>query len=216
MRDRLSRHPSPAVAAITFPAVVAVVSAVLAVVAAHDPSFEALLDYRRSAVATGSLHRLVTAHFVHLSSAHAVLDIAGLALVAWIFAAELTTRRLIVVTCVSVASIDGGLWFLHPDIDRYAGLSGLLHGWFAAGAVGWALADRHAHAFVARCVWGCVLVAGLLMKLLLEQRGLPFWHDGDAMPVVTAAHRWGAAAGALCAAVHVVLKRRDARADGAS
>lgn len=210
MRDRRARPAARRATAISFATAIAFACAVLAVVAAYDPSIGALLDYRRAAIAKGSWHRLVTCHLVHLSTAHAVLDIAALVLVAWIFVAELTARRMLIVTLAAIAAIDTSLWFLHPEIEHYAGLSGVLHGWFAAGAIGWSLADRRADAFVAKRNWGLVLLAGLAIKLLLEQRGQGFWLDADAMPVVTSAHRWGAAAGAACAAMAALVRRRGA------
>lgn len=212
MRDPASRKPLSAATA--FAVVVAATCTVIAVLVARDPSLEALLEYRRGAIDGGSAYRLLTAHLVHLTAAHATLDIAGLAFVAWIFAGQ-STARLLLVTLAAVVAIDASLWFLHPEVERYAGLSGVLHGWFAAGATGWALADRRTHAFVARRAWGIALLVGLVAKLTIEQRGYAFWRDADAIPVVTSAHRWGAAAGALCAGVGramLLVRRRDARA----
>lgn len=198
---------------------VAFVCAIVAATVAIDPAVEAFFDYRRTTIASGSLYRLLTAHVVHLSTAHAVLDVAGLLLVAWIFAGELSARRMLIVTLAAVVSIDASLWFLHPEIERYAGLSGVLHGWFAAGVVGWMFAGRRTDAFVAKRMWGVALMTALVIKLMIEQRGQAFWLDADAMHIVTSAHRWGAAAGALCAAglaIERVFRRRDARANGAS
>ena len=194
----------------------ALLCALLAAASSNDPSLGPLLEYRRHAIAAGSLYRLATAHLVHLSTAHALLDIAGLLLVAWIFAAESTAGQLAVVSCVAVVAIDVGLWCLHPEVERYVGLSGVLHAWFAAGAVSWSLTDRRSTVFVARRVWGATLLAALVVKLLLEQRGHAFWLDADPMPVVTSAHRFGAAAGVLCAALFAVFRRRDSAATVAS
>ena len=199
----------------TLAIVVAAACALLAIVAMLDASFEPLLDYRREAIADGALYRLFTAHLVHLSGTHAALDIAGLLLVAWIFGAALSARQCATIVLAAIGAIDAALWFLHPEVERYAGLSGVLHAWFAAGAVGWALADGRPGPLAARA-WGAALLIGLAIKLWLELHDRAFWLDVGAINVVTSAHRWGALAGVACGVAIVGLRRRDGRAGVAS
>jgi rhomboid family GlyGly-CTERM serine protease len=189
------------------PSVLAIVCAVLAC----EPAWRDGLDYRREAIAHGALWRLASAHLVHLSTAHAALDIAAMLLVAWVFGRTLDTARLVVVLAVAMAAIDASLWWLHPEVERYAGLSGLLHAWFAAGATCWMLArartDGSGGPPFARRAWGAALLVGLVMKLALETRHQAFWLGGAGFTVVTAAHRWGVAAGVACAIVFAVIAR---------
>lgn len=157
----------------------------------HGAGADAGLDYDRRAIAAGAWWRLVTGHLVHLDGSHAALDVAALIVVAWIFSADLDAWAQVVVVSVSVIAIDATLWVLHPEVVRYAGLSGVVHAWFAAGVTLWAL-----DALPARRRWGIALLVGLVSKLVLESVDMGWWRGGLDFPVVTAAHRWGALAGA--------------------
>ena len=185
------------------PLLLGVACTALAFAAAGDARWHRLLDYRRAAIGTGDGWRLVTGHLMHWSNRHAALDIGALALVAWIFETTLGPRRQVVVCVATVVVVDAALWTLHPSLDRYVGLSGLLHGWFAAGAVVWAAGGDPAERR-----WGAALLAGLAGKLALESNGAAFWHVASDFPVVTDAHRWGAAAGLACGVVFAALSRR--------
>lgn len=181
----------------------------LAIASTFDPRLHGVLDYRRSAVVGGEVWRLLTAHAVHLTIAHAVLDIGALLLVAWIFDDELGPGQQAAVCLLGAVGVDVGLLLAHPELERYAGLSGLLHAWFAAGAVGWALTVSAvgSQRTVERRAWGIALFVGLSLKLALESRRPAFWLDGASFEVVTSAHRWGAAAG-LSFGIGVALFRR--------
>ncbi len=212
---------------LVLPVLLGVACATLYWIAASDVRWHDALDYRRMAIANGQWWRLFTAHLMHVNAAHEVLDVAGLLLVAWIFARELDGRRQALALLIGAASVDVGLWFFHPDVERYVGLSGALHALFAAGATGWLLAksgfhlaDSHPagphptgphptgpHPTAARPdatlrmrrIWGAALLVGLVAKLVLESAGDAFWLHAASFDVVTAAHRWGSAGGALYA-----------------
>lgn len=208
-------------AAWALPGGLIVICSALATLASLDDRWHRRFDYLRSDIADGDAWRLVTGHLMHWSAGHAVLDIAALALVAWIFIDALSPRAQCGVAAATVGTIDAALWWLHPEVERYVGLSGLLHGWFAAGAVYWCLAPSTASgdgrsSSVARA-WGVALLIGLLAKLAIEAGGGAFWLDSAAFPVVTASHRWGAVGGATAAAVvALVRRRRGAAPTGAS
>lgn len=187
-------------------------AALYSMAAANDRWHDAL-DYRRTAIASGELWRLVTAHLMHLNAAHVVLDVAGLLLVAWIFAREFDWRRQALALLIGAAFVDFGLWFFHPEVERYVGLSGAVHALFAAGATRWLLmesaaldggaadaadsTDDDASHLRSRRAWGAALLIGLVVKLVLESRGDAFWLHATNLDVVTAAHRWGSVGGAL-------------------
>ena len=201
--------------------VIGAVVAALAWAAWRDPRWHDRLDYLRDAVEHGETWRLVTAHLMHLSVEHAALNLGGLALVAWIFSRELGVRAQWLVCLAGIACIDAALRV--SQIDRYVGLSGVLHAWFAAGAMRWLLASRdesirvHGRDLAVRKrAWGALLTTGLAIKLALEWRHQAFWLDGLAFPVVTAAHRSGAVAGCVCGACLAWLSRRAARVDAAA
>lgn len=95
---------------------------------------EAALRYERALAATEPW-RLVTAHIVHLGWAHLALNLAGLAAVWALLGALLRPAAWLAVLLACALGVSGGLWFFDPQLEWYVGLSGVLHGMFAAGAV---------------------------------------------------------------------------------
>ena len=93
------------------------------------------LRFDRYGISSGELWRLVTGHFVHLGWAHFALNAAGLALVWYLVGGAFDRQRWILISVVSVFTMDLGLWLFDPDLQWYVGLSGLLHGILAAGLV---------------------------------------------------------------------------------
>jgi rhomboid family GlyGly-CTERM serine protease len=157
------------------------------------------LRYERSAVLDhGQWWRLLSAHLVHGSPRHLLLNGAGLALVALMFARDYTARAWWLILAFSVAAIDLGFVLFEPQVEWYVGLSGVLHGAMAAGAVAW---WRHETKPLA-----LVLTLALAAKLAWEQwhGALPF--SGD-MPVIVNAHLYGAIGGALAGALIWVCTR---------
>jgi len=158
------------------------------------------LRYERAAVLEhGEWWRLVTAHVVHGTWRHLLLNGAGLVLVAVLFARDYSVRAWLLILALSVAAIDLGFVLWEPQLQWYVGLSGVLHGVMAAGAVAWWRHETKALALV--------LTLALVAKLAWEQ-----WHgalplSGD-MPVVVDAHLYGAFGGAL-AGVILWIRTRD-------
>ncbi|MBL8266755.1 rhombosortase [Steroidobacter sp.] len=148
------------------------------------------LRYEREAVLQGEYWRLLTGHLVHGSGQHLALNAAGLGLIAALFPDDYSWREWLLVALFSVLAIDIGLVFYQPQLDWYVGLSGVLHGALAAGAVAW---WRHESPRLA------LLLSGIFVgKLAWEQ-----WHgalplSGD-LAVVVDAHLYGALGGALAA-----------------
>jgi len=143
------------------------------------------LRYERAALQHGEWWRLVSAHWVHLGLRHLLLDSAGLALLSALYARELRAWDWLAVLIGTTAAIDAGLWWLQPQVQWYLGLSGLLHGAWAAGAA--AVGVRHGR-------WGWLMLVVLGLKLLLEQRSGASLLDAP-FPVVTSAHLYGALGG---------------------
>ena len=148
------------------------------------------LRFERAAIADGQLWRLLSGHVVHLGVTHAVLNAIGLLLIAWLVGREYTLRQWLFVSAVTIAVIDAGLWWLLPGLDWYVGLSGMLHGWLAAGVV-LQIGRRRPDAFL--------LAALLAGKLVFEALfgALPGSAETAGGPVVTEAHLYGAVGGLL-------------------
>jgi rhomboid family GlyGly-CTERM serine protease len=146
------------------------------------------LRYERVAVLHGEYWRLLTGHMVHGSTAHLLLNMVGLALIAGLFPSHYSWRQWLWILLASVASIAAGFVFYEPQLEWYVGLSGLLHGLLAAGALAWWRLESKPLAA------GLSLV--LVAKLAWEQfhGALPF--SGD-MPVIVDAHLYGALGGFL-------------------
>lgn len=189
------------------PALIAVTATVIAVLHAIAPDQAPDLSFDRHLILDGAWWRLVTGHLEHLGPGHAAFDVAALLVVAWIFGRDLEPSTQVALVGIGVVTIDAALWFLHPGLIRYAGLSGLAHAWFAAGATIWLLDRSPAHRR-----WGFALLAGLASKLILEVLGVAWWNDGLGIAIVSAAHRWGAFGGVVAALLGVRWRRWPTRA----
>lgn len=143
--------------------------------------------YDRAALASGEWWRLISAHFVHLGLRHAVLNAAAAGILVLLFGEALSAQTWLLVVVVSLVAIDAGLWFFSPNIQWYAGASGVLHGVIAAG--GLALARL-------RDWRGGVLLALLTSKLIFEQYTSGDLGFAGGLPVVLDAHLYGALGGA--------------------
>ena len=149
------------------------------------------LRYERSALYAHQWWRLLSAHLVHLSWEHALLNTAGLVLLWVLFARDFSPGRWLWIVTLSIAAIDAGLWFLRPAVEWYLGASGVLHGVLAAGACAM---YRRAEGT------GAVLLLLLVIKLIYEQRsGASLFLGG--VPLVPDAHLFGALGGLIAACV---------------
>ena len=168
------------------------------------PDVTAALRYERTAVLDGQWWRLVTGHLVHADAAHLAWNLAGAALVWWLFGAEYGRLEWLVIVLASAAAIDIAFLGWMPGLDWYVGLSGVLHGCMAAGLAAW----------LARARDPLVLLVAILFaaKLVFEhwQGPLPFTAGTLALPVIVEAHSYGAIGG-LAAALAVRARRRHAQ-----
>ena len=164
---------------------------------AGGPAWMLALRYEREAIAHGQWWRLVTAHWVHLDARHLLLDSAGLVLLWCLYVRELRPAQWLLVLAAATLGVDAGLWWADPGLSWYLGISGLLHGAWAAGALAqWLRGDRR----------GAIMLAVLAVKLLLEHRGGASLLSSG-MPVVPLAHLFGALGG-LAAVAALALRRK--------
>ena len=154
----------------------------------------AALRYDRDAIlAGGEWYRLLAGHLYHHDATHLAWNLAGLALVAWLFVREYTPGQWLVILLGSTAAVDLGFLVLEPQLAWYVGFSGVLHGLAAAGLVRWWMRHRDAVTLIASAVFA--------LKLGWEHTmgPLPFTSQTLAIPVVHAAHTYGAVGGAVTA-----------------
>lgn len=175
-------------------------AAIAVLFAAGGDGAREALRYERDALAAGEAWRLLTGHLVHLGWAHLAMNVAALGLIRLLVGDALTATDWIVAAVVSAVGIDVGLYAFSPEIDWYVGLSGVLHGLLAAGAL---VLLREQPMLAA--VLGC----GLVIKLLLEHAAgpLPFSESTAGGDVVTEAHLYGAAVGAAYGALRATSGR---------
>lgn len=160
--------------------------------AGSDERVRLLLRYEREAVLQGEYWRLLTGHLVHGSWLHLGLNCAGLALVAALFPDHYSTRQWLLIGLLSLVTIDVGFVFWEPQLTWYVGLSGVLHGALAAGAIAWWRYETKRLALALS-----VIFAG---KLLWEQwqGALPL---AGGMAVVVDAHLYGALGGVIAGTI---------------
>ncbi len=151
-----------------------------------------LLRYQRDALLDQHEYwRLLTGHLVHGSWQHAWLNLAGLASIVALFRGLYSPMQWLCIAVVSGIGIDLGLVLLMPQLQWYVGLSGVLHGLLAAGALRW----WHVEHWLLAAALSLMLVG----KLIWEQwqGALPL--SGD-LNVIVNAHLYGAGSGLLAGA----------------
>lgn len=152
-----------------------------------EPARE-LLQYDRAAILRGEVWRLLTHVFVHLGGYHAVLNLLGLLALVLLCPARIAARewmrRVVVLVLLGAAA----LWLWLPELHRYVGFSGVLHGLFLLGL--WPQAVRRDR------------VAQLCLVYLVFKLGWEMWMGAPLSDeiaiggrVVTHAHLFGTLAG---------------------
>ncbi len=146
--------------------------------------------FNRGLVEQGNVWLLFSGHIVHLNWSHWLLNMAGLAIVAFFFSSHATFSQWFSVVVASSCVISAGLWWGMPEIHFYVGLSGVLHGLFLYGAL------REIRFYPTS---GYVLLTVLIAKLVWEffNGALPGSEDMAGGRVLTEAHLLGAIGGIL-------------------
>lgn len=148
------------------------------------------LRYDRTQIDAGQWWRLLTGNLVHLGWMHLLLDGTGLLLVWWVFGHRFRVRQWLVISGVSMLGVSAGLYLFDPRVVTYVGLSGMLHGLYAAGTVA-----------LARCDKPLALICALLIagKLVWEQCYGPDPLTATLIggPIIVDAHLYGAVTGLI-------------------
>jgi len=173
-------------------AVVGLIIVIALLLALAGDKFQLALRYDRMLIQQGQWWRLITGHLVHGNVHHAVLNTLGTALMAALFNRTYRLKSWAVIVIVTVVSIDLGFWTLMPQLEWYVGLSGVLHGVLAAGAIAWWKTEDR--------ILAALLTLIMIGKLTWEQTQGALPLSGD-LPVVVNAHLYGALGGLLGAAL---------------
>lgn len=148
------------------------------------------LDYDRDAILAGEVWRIVTAHVVHFQWPHLAMNLAGLCLVWLLFGRRLSSAQWMAVSTACMVGVGAAVLLFHPEVSSAAGLSALLHGMFAAGALAGILAGH-------RLEW--IPLVLLTAKLVWEAAvgPLPGSEAVAGGPVFVEAHLYGAIFGTI-------------------
>ncbi len=152
------------------------------------------LLYQREAILAGEAWRLWSGNLIHTNLYHMLLNLAGF----WIFlllcGAVLPLKLLISSIFFAATLIGCALLILHPEIEWYAGLSGVLYALFVVGAACLAMA-------------GEMLIFCAFLTLIILKLGSSWLGDADAMTqqmiaarIIEEAHLYGVLAGVLIVA----------------
>lgn len=145
-------------------------------------------QFDRLLIDQGDYWLLMTGHLVHLNWMHWALNMAGLVIVAVFFSLYGNVLDWLFVLLFSAIVIGLGLYWFHPELIWYVGLSGVLHGLFIYGAI----REIRYYPFS-----GYVLVLLFAGKLFWEYMNgaLPGSEEMTGGRVLVEAHLYGAMAG---------------------
>jgi rhomboid family GlyGly-CTERM serine protease len=148
--------------------------------------------------------QLLTAAWVHLGSAHLLINLAGTLVVVG-FGLLAGCGRRDAGAWLAAWPLTHALLWLDPDMQAYAGLSGVLHAGVAVACLALVTRARGLPRWV-----GVAVALGLLVKLVLENPlSAAVQHLSDwGFPVAVLGHTTGAAAGLVCGLVAWVTSPR--------
>lgn len=176
-----------------------VVTAVIALLCAAGEFAQQSLRYERAAVEAGQWYRLLSGHWLHLGWLHAAKNAAAFWLLAALDREVPTLRSQILRLLLLSLAVSAGLYLLEPALQWYVGLSGVLHGLFVIVFLRLIGSRRDMFALA-------------LMALLVGKLGWEHYHGALApgamgVPVIVAAHTYGALGGLAYGGVSFVASR---------
>ncbi len=154
-----------------------------------------------NAPGSGQAWRWLSGHLVHLGWSHALMNLAALVLIAWVFGSRFRAAHWLIITLGSVLAVDVGLLLVGPGVDWYVGLSGVLHGLVVAGAAAMFAGKERATA--------ALILVAVALKLAWEIVIGPLPHAAELAggPVLVEAHLWGALGGGACGLILIRARR---------
>lgn len=161
-------------------------------IGAGGPATFVRLAYYRREILDGEAWRLITTHLVHAGPAHLLANLAGLGLVWAAVGRSLGGLRWLGAALTAALAASAGVLVAQPRVQIMAGLSAVLHGMAAAGAVAETRRGR---------LRGKVFLGLVTAKILWDLLGgfLPFAGRFLGRPLAAEAHLFGALAGAVYA-----------------
>lgn len=161
--------------------------------------------YQHNWLENRELWRLLTAHWVHVNWIHFFLNGAGLMLCLMITSPGWSVIRWLVYQLILAPGISILFSLFNPELDWYAGYSGVLYGIFLIAAIDLFPRDRLIALF---------LIAAIVIKIAIEQTGEINLTTSDIIgaPVIVDAHLYGfLLAFAIAIANRIITLVRDAK-----
>lgn len=121
---------------------------------------DATLAFRRAAIAHGEWWRLFTGNLLHTNHWHLLMNLGGLWVISFLHENHYRAGNFTLLFCLLCLLQGLGLYWFYPTLSGYVGLSGMLHGLFAYGA----LKDIQM-----KIRSGYLLFAGVCAKVAYEQ-----------------------------------------------
>lgn len=140
-----------------------------------------------------------TAHWVHVGWIHFLLNMIAFACLPFIFP-ETRIRNIIILLLILAPLISLTFYFDYPEIEAYAGLSGVLHGLYVAVAI-YFLQFEEERKFA-------MMVLGLVVAKLCWELTLGSFATSELIgsPVLVEAHYIGAIWGSLIALLFILYE----------
>ncbi|MFT5756287.1 MAG: rhomboid family GlyGly-CTERM serine protease [Alteromonadaceae bacterium] len=172
---------------ITLPLIIILLSCLAFI---FDDSLHAIFIYQRDLVSQGEIWRIFTGHIFHTNGYHLLLNVLALIMLWALHGQFYNSRIYLLVLIISALTSSIGIHFFSLDIQRYVGLSGVLHGVFIWGAV---------MDIKTKDKTGYILLVGVFLKILHEQF---YGASEDVAQLISAsvainAHLWGALGGVI-------------------
>ncbi|MDD3591797.1 MAG: rhombosortase [Sulfurovum sp.] len=91
------------------------------------------LYYHAEQMPSALYYLWLTPHLLHLSTVHYLVNILSLGVVLFTFRSVFTPLGFFLLFGFSGLMVTLGLWSFSPDVDEYAGMSGVIYGLLSAG-----------------------------------------------------------------------------------
>jgi rhomboid family GlyGly-CTERM serine protease len=176
------------------------VGTLILLLASGGDAVRELLRLEREGLQAGQAWRLFGGHLVHLGWIHAFLNLTAFVLIVIGFWREFSAPQWLSIGLASALAIDAGFLLTDPPVEWYVGLSGVLHGLVAAGAIGLYSSGRR----IAAVTVICAVSAKLAWEAIFG--AMPHSVELVGGPVVVEAHLFGALGGVVAALVLLRLR----------
>lgn len=160
--------------------------------------FQELFIYWRPSVFT-EVWRVWTAHWVHVGWMHYLLNMIAFGCLPFIFP-HAQNRYLVVMLLLLPPLVSLSFYYLYPNVEAYAGLSGILHGLYIAVSIYFLQFNKERKFALLVIALACAKIAWENLFGSFETSQL------IGSPVLVEAHLWGSIWGAILALSYLAYR----------